>query len=145
VQAMFLRYQARVTLYAGFLQEEYPPFSYDTASADPGDVSRLRVELQPELQNRNRVTVGFRLILVIPQAIVLLALWIAAVVIFIIGFFAVLFTGRGHADLRAQRDPLPTPVRGVPLPTDRPVSAVRPELRPAPLTGRAGRDPSASS
>ena len=60
VQAMFLRYQARVSLYAGFLQEEYPPFNFDTASADPGDVSRLRVDVQPELQNRNRVTVGFR-------------------------------------------------------------------------------------
>src|SRR5215211_1612949 len=51
VQAMFLRYQARVTLYAGFLQEEYPPFNFDTSSPDPGDVSRVRVDLQPELQN----------------------------------------------------------------------------------------------
>jgi hypothetical protein len=100
VQAMFLRYQARVTLYAGFLQEEYPPFTYDTVSADAGDVSRLRVELQPELENRNRVTVGFRLILAIPQAIVLVALWIAAAVVFIIGFFAVLFTGHWPEGLR---------------------------------------------
>ena len=100
VQAMFLRYQARVSLYAGFLQEEYPPFNFDTVAADPGDVSRLRVDLQPELQNRNRVTVGFRLILAIPQAIVLVVLWLAAVVVFIIGFFAVLFTGHWPDGLR---------------------------------------------
>jgi hypothetical protein len=100
VQAMSLRYQARVTLYAGFLQEEYPPFNFDTSSPDPGDVVRLRVNLQPELQNRNRVTVGFRLILAIPHAIVLVALWIAAAVIFIVGFFAVLFTGRWPQGMR---------------------------------------------
>ncbi len=100
VQAMYLRYQARVTLYAGFLQEEYPPFNYDTISPDPGDVLRLRVNLQPELQDRNRVTVGFRLILAIPPAIVLVALWIAAAVILIIGFFAVLFTGRWPQGMR---------------------------------------------
>jgi hypothetical protein len=100
VQAMYLRYQARVMLYAEFLQEEYPPFNYDTSSPDPGDVLRVRVDLQPELQNRNRVTVGFRLILAIPSAIVLVALWIAAAVIVIIGFFAVLFTGRWPQGMR---------------------------------------------
>ena len=100
VQAMYLRYQARVTIYGGFLQEEYPPFNYDTSSPDPGDVLRLHVNLQPELQDRNRVTVGFRLILAIPQVIVLVALWIAAAVIFIVGFFAVLFTGRWPQGLR---------------------------------------------
>ena len=78
VQAMHLRYQTRLALYAEFLQEEYPPFNYDTSSPDPGDVLRLRVDLEPELENRNRVTVGFRLILAIPSAIVLVVLWIAA-------------------------------------------------------------------
>jgi hypothetical protein len=101
VQAMHLRYQARVALYTEFLQEEYPPFAYDTSSTDPGDVARLRVDLQPELEDRNRVTVGFRLILAIPHAVVLLALWIAAAVIIIVGLFAVLFTGRWPAGLRA--------------------------------------------
>jgi len=44
--------------------------------------------------------VGFRLILAIPQAIVLVVLWLAAVVVFIIGFFAVLFTGHWPEGLR---------------------------------------------
>jgi Domain of unknown function (DUF4389) len=52
------------------------------------------VDIRPALANRNRLTVGFRLILAIPHAVVLIILWIASLVVFIIGFFAVLFTGR---------------------------------------------------
>ena len=43
---------------------------------------------------QSRVTVLFRLLLVIPHAIVLYALGIAAEVVAIIGWFAALFTGR---------------------------------------------------
>jgi hypothetical protein len=100
LQAMYLRYQARTVTYAGFLREEYPPFDYTTASPDPGDDPRVRVDLRPELENRNRVTVGFRLILVIPQLIVLFVLALAALIVFVIGFFAVLFTGRWPEGLR---------------------------------------------
>ena len=99
-QAMYLRYQARVATYGGFLVEGYPPFVYATTSPDPGDVAPLRVDIRPELANRNRLTVGFRLILAIPHAVVLVILWIASLVVFIIGFFAVLFTGRWPEGLR---------------------------------------------
>ena len=43
---------------------------------------------------QNRWTVAFRLILVIPQVIVLFFLWIAAAVIAVIGWFGALFMGR---------------------------------------------------
>ena len=43
---------------------------------------------------------GFRLILAIPHAVVLVVLWIASLVVFVIGFFAVLFTGRWPDGLR---------------------------------------------
>ena len=43
-QAMYLRYQARTFTYAGFMREEYPPFAFTTASADPGGDRRVRVE-----------------------------------------------------------------------------------------------------
>src|SRR5262249_36496568 len=99
-QAMYLRYQARVGTYGGFLREEYPPFAFSTSPSDPGDVARLRIDLQPERENRNRFTVAFRLILAIPHAVVLVALWIAAIVVFVIGFFAVLFTGKWPEGLR---------------------------------------------
>ena len=40
-QAMYLRYQARTFTYAGFLEEEYPPFGFDMLGADPGDYPRI--------------------------------------------------------------------------------------------------------
>ena len=100
LQAMYLRYQARTFTYAGFMREEYPPFAFTTATADPGEVPRVRVDARPELENRNRLTVGFRLILAIPQLIVLGLLFIAAFVVYVIAFFAVLFTGRWPEGLR---------------------------------------------
>ena len=100
-QAMYLRYQARVATYSGFLREEYPPFAFATSSSDPGEVQRLRIDVRPVLEDRNRLTVAFRLILAIPHAVVLVALWIASLVVFVISFFAVLFTGRWPDGLRA--------------------------------------------
>jgi Domain of unknown function (DUF4389) len=54
----------------------------------------VRTAFAPELENRNRVTVGFRLILAIPQIIVVALLTVAALVVWLIALFAVLFTGR---------------------------------------------------
>lgn len=99
-QTMYARYAVRTGTYAAFLREEYPPFTFETTSADPGDDPRLRVDFEPVLEDRNRVTTGFRLILAIPHFIVLALLSIAAVVVIIIGGFAVLFTGRWPDGLR---------------------------------------------
>lgn len=93
-QAMYLRYYARVNTYVGFLREEYPPFTFDMTASDPGNDPRVRVDLAPELQNRNRVTVGFRFILAIPQYLALGVLTFAAAIALVLAFFAVLFTGR---------------------------------------------------
>jgi hypothetical protein len=99
-QAMYLRYAIRTATYAGFLREEYPPFTFDTTTTDPGDDPRVQVEADPQIEDRNRWTTGFRLILAIPHLIVLAVLAIALVVVAIIGFFAVLFTGRWPEGLR---------------------------------------------
>ena len=99
-QAMILRYRMRTGTYVAFLREEYPPFTFETTSADPGDDPRVRVDFEPELADRNRVTTGFRLILAIPHFIVLALLSIAATFVVIIGGFAVLFTGRWPDGLR---------------------------------------------
>jgi hypothetical protein len=99
-QAMYLRYTLRTATYAGFLREEYPPFGFTTTPPDPGDDPRVGVELVPKLEGRNRLTVGFRLILAIPQLIVLAALFIALLVVALIALFAVLFTGRWPQGLR---------------------------------------------
>jgi Domain of unknown function (DUF4389) len=94
LQTMYLRYQQRVTFYSGFLLSEYPPFSFDLAATDPGDHPRLRVDFNPQLENRNRLTVGFRFILLIPLFLWLMILGIAVFFVYVVAFFAVLFTGR---------------------------------------------------
>jgi hypothetical protein len=101
VQALYLRYVLRTWSFAGFLREEYPPFSFSPTPADPGDDPRARVAVRPDLGERNRVTAFFRIILAIPHLIVVALLEVALLVVAIIGFFAVLFTGRWPDGLRA--------------------------------------------
>jgi hypothetical protein len=99
-QAMYLRYMLRTYTYVGFLREEYPPFNFTTAASDPGDDPRVRVDVHPQLTDRNRLTAFFRIILVIPQLIVLVALTVASAVVTLIAAFAVLFTGRWPMGMR---------------------------------------------
>jgi hypothetical protein len=99
-QVMYLRYYVRTLVFAGFLREEYPPFAFAMTPADPGGDPRVHVDVVPQLEQRSRVSVGFRLILAIPQLIVLALLAVAAWVVLVIAFFAVLFTGRWPAGLR---------------------------------------------
>jgi Domain of unknown function (DUF4389) len=98
--SLYIRYNNRTWAYSGFLREEYPPFVFDTVGPDPGNYPPVRTGLAPELDDRNRLTVGFRLILAIPQLIVLAVLGIAAFVAWVIALFAVLFTGRWPEGLR---------------------------------------------
>ena len=98
--SLYIRYSNRAAAYAGFLREEYPPFVYDTVAPDPGNYPPVRTGFAPELEDRNRVTVGFRLILAIPHLLVLAVLSIAALVAWVIALFAVLFTGRWPEGLR---------------------------------------------
>ena len=99
-QNLYVRYTNRATSYADFLREEYPPFTFDLTAPDPGDYPGVRTVLGPELDDRNRLTVGFRFILVIPHYICLFFLYIAAGVALVIGAFAILFTGRWPEGLR---------------------------------------------
>jgi Domain of unknown function (DUF4389) len=94
VQAMYFRYSIRVSTYVAFMREEYPPFGFSTTPNDPGDDPRVRVDFQPQLTDRNRLTAFFRIILAIPQFVVVIVLGIAAAFVTLIAFFAVLFTGK---------------------------------------------------
>jgi hypothetical protein len=100
IQAMYVRYELRTYSFALFLREEYPPFAFTMSPGDGGEDPRLRVDFVPQLTDRNRLTVAFRIILVIPHAIVLAALAIAAFVVSVIAFFAVLFTGTWPEGMR---------------------------------------------
>ena len=97
---LYIRYNNRTTAYAGFLREEYPPFAFETVAPEPGTYPAVRTGFVPELEDRNRLTVAFRIILVIPQLLVLIVLGIAAWVAWVIAFFAVLFTGHWPEGLR---------------------------------------------
>ena len=100
LQCLYIRYNNRAWSYAGFLREEYPPFVFETVAGDPGTYPPVRTSFVPELENRNRLTVAFRIILVIPHVIVLAVLGLAAFVAVVIALFAVLFTGRWPDGLR---------------------------------------------
>jgi hypothetical protein len=81
---MYMRWRANVLAYAALLRDEYPPFG-EAPYPVTFDVS------YPE--RSSRWTVAFRLILVIPQLIVLLFVLLAWIVTVIIAWFAILFTG----------------------------------------------------
>jgi hypothetical protein len=83
---MYMRWRARAIAYMALLRDEYPPFG-------DGEYPTSFTLEYPE-EPRNRWTVGFRLILAIPQLIVFTLVAIAWVVTAIIGWFAILFTGR---------------------------------------------------
>jgi hypothetical protein len=100
VRCMAVRYQMRAYLYAFFMFEPYPPFTFATTGADPGDLAGLRVDIQPQLEGRNRLTSFFRILLAIPHLIVMAVLGIGVLVCGLIGWFAVLVTGRWPEGLR---------------------------------------------
>jgi hypothetical protein len=99
-QALYLRYGNRTSAYAGFLRPEYPPFVFQTVSGDPGDYPAVRTDVVPALEDRNRVTTFFRLILAIPHLVVLWFLGIAASIAWLIAAFVILFTGSWSDGLR---------------------------------------------
>jgi hypothetical protein len=101
IQSMYLQYEIRAYTYALFMREEYPPFTFAMTQTDTGEEPRLRVDFRPQLTDRNRLTVGFRIILVIPQLIALAVLEIVAWVVTLVAFFVVLFTGRWPEGMRA--------------------------------------------
>ena len=96
--AGYYRYAWRTYSYAMFLREPYPEFGPELGYADPGnDPARFEVRQPGEL---SRVAVLLRIIFVIPQLVVIFFLAIALSVALVVGFFAVLFTGRWPASLR---------------------------------------------
>lgn len=99
-QIMILRYTNRAQLYAGFMYDAYPPFDYTMTNEEPGG-SPFTLSVTPALENRNRLTVAFRLILAIPALIFSLLVGIVGAVCWLLGFFAVLFSGRWPAGLHS--------------------------------------------
>ena len=82
------RWTANVIVYGeGLMRDEYPPFS--------GDAAQYPVTFEVEYdENLSRWMIFVKWILVLPHIIVLTFLYIAAIVVVFIAFFAILFTGR---------------------------------------------------
>ena len=92
------RYSWRVASYALWMREPYPPFSFVVTPQDDGtDPAWLSIDYQQEL---NRWAPLYKWLLAIPHFIVLIFLWIVMVLVLIISFFAVLFTGKWPEGLR---------------------------------------------
>jgi hypothetical protein len=97
-QAMTLRYGWRAYSYAGFLREPYPPFTFEMTPADPGDdPATLRLD-RPESLSRWQIFLKW--LFALPHYIILIFLWIAAYVVGLIAFFAVIITGKWPEGLR---------------------------------------------
>ena len=82
------RWSANVDAYTGLLRDEYPPFSWE-----PGQYAVTYEVDYPEELNRWLPLIKWWL-LAIPHYIVLFFLGIAAFVVWVIAFFAILFTKR---------------------------------------------------
>ncbi len=83
-----VRWASRVVGYMYLLTDKYPPFSLAEDNAYP-----IRPHVQGQFEGRNRLTVFFRIIMMIPHAIVIGALGYAMAVVAFIAWVVALFTG----------------------------------------------------
>lgn len=91
LSAFYLRWRVRAVAYLMLLRDEYPPFGEGSYPAF--------VTLPEPREPRDRVTVAFRIFLVLPHLIVLWVLGIAWAITTLIAWVAILFTGEYPAPL----------------------------------------------
>jgi len=89
--AYYLRWRVRAMAYVALLRDEYPPFG-------DGPYPVL-VDILAVADQRDRLSVAFRLVLAIPHVVVVTALLVAWGIVTIIAWFSLVFTGRHPRDL----------------------------------------------
>jgi hypothetical protein len=94
-----LRYQWRIHAYLFWLTDRYPDFTPPAGHIDPGDYPAILYCARP--LERDRLTVGLRLLLVIPHLVVLYVLALVGAVVLLIAGVAVLITGQWPTGLRS--------------------------------------------
>jgi hypothetical protein len=94
----YVRYQWRITAYLFAWTETYPSFAVPAGYVDPGEYPAVAYCARAE--QRSRLTVLFRFILIIPQYILLYFVTIVARFVELFAWFAVLVTGRWPDGLR---------------------------------------------
>ena len=83
----YYRWNANVGAYVGLLRDEYPPFSWDAG--------KYPVTLEVDYPEQfGRWMPLIKWFLVIPHVIAIMFLGIIAVLLYLIAFFAILFTGK---------------------------------------------------
>ncbi|MCY4390978.1 MAG: DUF4389 domain-containing protein [Chloroflexi bacterium] len=85
----FSRWAARANAYGTLLTDRYPPFSMEEEPDYP-----VRLTIQEQTADRNRLTTFFRCILLIPHEIVLSLLGIALVFVALVAWVAAVVLGR---------------------------------------------------
>jgi Domain of unknown function (DUF4389) len=83
--SFYLRWRVRALAYFMLLEDPYPPFGDAPYPAS--------IEISDPSGPRDRLTVGLRLLLVIPHVIVLLFVMLAWCITTVVAWFAILFTG----------------------------------------------------
>jgi Domain of unknown function (DUF4389) len=83
--SFYLRWRVRALTYLMLLEDPYPPFGDAPYPAS--------IDIVDPAEPRDRVTVGLRLLLVIPHIIVLVFVLLASLVTTVIAWFSILFTG----------------------------------------------------
>ena len=97
--AMTFRYEWRAASYALFLHDEYPPFDFHPVAADDGAEPHTMVTIiYPQVLSRWRPLVKW--LFAAPHYLILAALGVAAFVVVIVGFFAVVIAGEYPQRLR---------------------------------------------
>lgn len=86
--AGYLRWNTRTTGYLYLLTGRYPAFSLEDDGSYP-----VRALVTPQVENRNRLTVLIRILMVIPHVIVLYILGIVASVLLLVAWVVGVFTG----------------------------------------------------
>jgi len=99
ILAMSERYSQRANGFLVGFTETYAPFDFDMGATDNQAYPPIRVNL-PEPSDTTPRTAAFNILLAIPHYIVLALFIVAAFIVLIIGWFAVLFTGAWPQGMR---------------------------------------------
>src|SRR5581483_11390071 len=83
--AFYLRWRVRALAYLMLLEDPYPPFGDGPYPAS--------IDITDPVSPRDRLTVALRLLLVIPQVVVLIFVLLVWALTTIVAWFAILFTG----------------------------------------------------
>ena len=98
-QVMYVRHYHRVLSYLHIIHEQYPKFEFSSAAEDPGG-SPVAVNIEAQLENRNRLTSLFRVIYGLPQIVFVIVYSYLVAAVVTIAYVIILFTGRWPTGMR---------------------------------------------